>query len=55
VDKFEEKRLHGKRRCRWKHILRMYLKGTGMENANWIQYFQSDKQWSALVNAVVKT
>jgi hypothetical protein len=50
----EGKRPHERFRHRWEDNIRVYLKGTGLENVKWIHYFQNNKQWRTLVNTVVK-
>jgi len=35
VETAEEKRLHGRPRCRWEDNIKTYLKGIGWEGVDW--------------------
>jgi hypothetical protein len=53
VGRPERKRLLGRPRCRWKGNIKMDLKETGIDGANYIQVAQDRVQWRAFVNTVM--
>ena len=40
-------------RRRWKEIIRIYLKGIGINTRNWVDSAQDRDYWRALVNAAL--
>jgi len=53
VGKPEEKRPHGRPRCRWEDIIKTDLQGVGWVGMDWINLAQDRDRWLALVNAVM--
>jgi hypothetical protein len=49
----EGKRPLGKPRRKWEDNIKMYLRETGIDGANWIQLAQNRVQWRACVNTVM--
>jgi hypothetical protein len=49
----EGKRPLGRPRYRWEDNIKMDLRGTGINGANWIQLVQDRVQWQAFVNMVM--
>jgi hypothetical protein len=49
----EGKRPLGRFRLRWEDNIKMDLRGTGIDGANWIQLAQDRVQWQACVNTVM--
>jgi hypothetical protein len=44
----------GRPRCRWEDNIKLELRETGLDGANWIQLAQDRVQWWAFVNTVMK-
>jgi hypothetical protein len=44
---------HGRPRCRWEDNIKMDLRETGIDGANWIWLAQDRVQWQAFVNMVM--
>jgi hypothetical protein len=53
VGKPEGKRPLGTYRRRWEYNIKMDLKETGWEDADWIHVVQYRDQWRAVVNTVM--
>jgi hypothetical protein len=53
VGRPEGKRPLGRPRRRWEDNIRMGLRETGIDGANWIQLAQDRVQWRALVNTAI--
>jgi hypothetical protein len=53
VGKAEGKRPLGRPRSRWENNIKMDLRETGIDGANWIQLVQNRVQWRALVSMVM--
>jgi transposase len=53
VGRPEGKRPRGRPRRRWEDNIKMYLRETGINGANWIQLAQDRIQWRACVNTVM--
>jgi hypothetical protein len=53
VGRLEGKKSLGRPRPRKKDNIKMYLKGTGCENVDWIYVAQNRSQWQAAVNKVL--
>jgi transcription termination factor 2 len=53
VRKLEGKRPLGRPRRRWKDNIKMDLRQTGIDGANWIQLAQDRVQWRVCVNTVM--
>jgi hypothetical protein len=53
VGRPEGKRLVGRPRCRWEDNIKLDLRETGINGANWIQLAQNRVQWWAFVNMVM--
>jgi hypothetical protein len=53
VGKPECKRPLGRPRRRWEDNIKMDLRETGIDGANWIQLAQDRGQWRAFVNTVM--
>jgi YD repeat-containing protein len=49
------KRPVGRPRCRWEDNIKMDLKESGIDGANWIQLAQDGVQWQAFVNMVMNS
>jgi hypothetical protein len=54
VGKPEGERPLVRRRPRWEDNIKMDLRETGIDGANWIQLAQDRVQWRACVNMVMK-
>jgi hypothetical protein len=50
----EGKRPLGRPKCRWEDNIKMDLRETVIDGANWIQLAQGRAQWWAFVNTVMK-
>jgi len=50
----EGKRLLGRPMRRWENNIKMDLRETGIEGANWIQLAQDRGRWRAFVNTAMK-
>jgi hypothetical protein len=50
----EGKRPLGRPRRRWDDNIKMDLRETGIDGANWIQLVQDSVPWRAFVNTVMK-
>jgi hypothetical protein len=53
VGRPEGKRPLGRPRLRWEDNIKMDLRETGIDGANWIQLTQDRVQWRAFVNMVI--
>jgi hypothetical protein len=53
VERREGKRPLGRPRRRWEDNIKMYLRETGIDGANWIQLAQDRVHWRACVNTVM--
>jgi transcription termination factor 2 len=53
VGRPEGKRPLGRPRRRWKDNIKMDVRETGIDEANWIQVAQDRVQWRAFVNTVM--
>jgi hypothetical protein len=53
VGRSEDKRPLGRPRRRWEDNIKMDLRVTGIDGANWIQLAQDRVQWRACVNTVM--
>jgi hypothetical protein len=53
VGRPEGKKPLGRSMRRWEDSIKMYLRGTGIDGANWIQLAQDRIQWRACVNTVM--
>jgi hypothetical protein len=53
VGKPEEKRLLGKRRCRWVDNIKMDLRVIGWNGMDWINLAKGRDQWRILVNTAM--
>jgi hypothetical protein len=53
VGRPEEKRPLGRPRRRWEDNIKMDLRETGIDEANWIRLAQDRVQWRAFVNTVM--
>jgi hypothetical protein len=53
VGRPESKRPLGRPRRRWEDDIKLYLRETGIDGANWIQLTQDRVQWRACVNTVM--
>jgi hypothetical protein len=53
VGRPEGKRPLGRRRCRWEDNIKMDLRETVIDGANWIRLAQDRVQWRAFVNTVM--
>jgi hypothetical protein len=53
VGRPEVKRPLGKPRSRWENNVKIDLRETGIDEANWIQLAQDRVQWWAFVNTVM--
>jgi hypothetical protein len=53
VGRPEERRPLGRPRCGWEDNIRMDLKETGIDGANWIQLVQDRVQWRSFVSTVI--
>jgi hypothetical protein len=49
----EGKRQLGRPRRRWEDNIKMYLRETGIDGANWIRLVQDRVQWWDFVNTVM--
>jgi hypothetical protein len=54
VGRPEVKRPLGRPKRRWEDNIKMDLRETGIDGANWIQLAQDRVQWRACVNTVMK-
>jgi hypothetical protein len=53
VGRPEGKKPLGRPRCRWEDNIKMDLRETGIDGANWIHLAQDRVQWRAFVNTVM--
>jgi hypothetical protein len=53
LGRLECKRPLGRPRRRWEDNIKMDLRETGIDGANWIQLAQNTVQWRAFVNTVM--
>jgi hypothetical protein len=53
VGRLERKRPLGRPRRRWEYNIKLDLRETGIDGANWIQLAQDRVQWRAFVNTVM--
>jgi hypothetical protein len=53
VGKPERRRPLGRHRRRWEDNIKMDLRETGIDGANWIQLVQYRVQWRAFVNTIM--
>jgi hypothetical protein len=53
VGRPEGKRPLGRRKRRWENSIKMDLRETGIDGANWIQLIQDSVQWRAFVKSVM--
>jgi hypothetical protein len=53
VGRPEGKRPLGRPRLRWEDNIKMGLRETGIDGANWIRLAQDRVQWRAIVNTVM--
>jgi hypothetical protein len=53
VGRPEGKRPLGRPRCRWEDNIKLDLRETGINGANWIQLDQDRVQWQAFVSMVM--
>jgi hypothetical protein len=53
VGRPEGKRPLGRPRRRWENNIKMYLKETGIDGADWIRLAQNRVQWWAFVNTII--
>jgi hypothetical protein len=53
VGRPEGKRSLGRPRCRWEDNIKMVLRETGIDGANWIRLAQYRVRWWAFVNTVM--
>jgi hypothetical protein len=53
VGRPEDKRPLGRPRCRWENNIKLDLRETGIDGANWIRLAQGRVQWRAFVNTVM--
>jgi hypothetical protein len=49
----EDKKPLGRPRCRWEDNIKMNLRETGIDGANWIQLAQDRFWWQAFVSMVM--
>jgi hypothetical protein len=54
VEKSDGKRPLGRPRCRCVNNIKMNLRETGLEGADWIHLAQYRDQWQDLINTVMK-
>jgi hypothetical protein len=53
VGRPEDKRPLGRPWCKWEDNIKMDLRETGFDGANWIELAQDRVQWGACVNTVI--
>jgi hypothetical protein len=53
VGKPEEKQALGRSRRRWENNIKMYLRGIGCNNTNWVPLAQDREQWRVLLSIIM--
>jgi hypothetical protein len=55
VGRLEDKRPLGRHRCRWEDNIKLDLRETGNDGANWIRLAQDRVQWRAFVDTIMNS